>query len=155
VSEALSKVNQTTNRLSQRLGRPPTLAEVADELNLSETKLTTLLQHTAEPLSFETTFDSEEAPPTLADFLPDKQAVAPEAAAVQSSLREQLEWILNRLTLREQRVLRMRYGLDDGSVHTLEEVARHLELSRERVRQIEKRALEKLRQDQHVLVCLY
>jgi RNA polymerase primary sigma factor len=154
VSEALSKIHQTTHQMAQRLGRQPTLAELAQELHLPEAKLMVLLQRAAEPLSFESSLDTDEGHTTLADFLPDKQAVGPEAAAIQSSLREQLEWILARLPLREQRVLRMRYGLDDGSVHTLEEVARCLRLSRERVRQIEKRALEQLRQDQHVLIRL-
>lgn len=155
VTETLNRVNQTTNQLLQQLGRPPTLAEVAAELNLSEAKLTSLLQRTAEPLSFEMTFDSEDDHPALADFLPDKQAIVPEAAAIQVSLQEQLEWILNRLTHPEQRVLRLRYGLEDGAMRTLEEVARHLELTRERVRQIEKRALEKLRQDRQVLARLH
>lgn len=154
VSEALNKVNQTTHQMAQRLGRQPTLAEVAQELKLSEARLMTLLQRAAEPLSLESTLATEEDHAPLSDFLADRQAVAPEAAAVQVSLREQLEWILSRLPWREQRVLRMRYGLDDGSAHTLEEVARCLRLSRERVRQIERRALEQLRQDQHVLLRL-
>ncbi|HIE53299.1 MAG TPA: sigma-70 family RNA polymerase sigma factor [Armatimonadetes bacterium] len=148
--ESLSKISQATVRLTQHLGRQPTLEELARELGISETKLALMLQRTAEPLSFEATLDSSDGDaPELADFLPDKQAVAPDEAAIHASLHEQLEAVLSRLSPREQSILRLRFGLDDGDTHTLEEVASRLELSRERVRQIEKRALEKLREDKN------
>lgn len=151
LTDTLHQVNRANQRLLQRLGRPPTLAELAGELGLPEQKLAFLLLRTGEPVSMDTAFETEEGQSRLADYLPDRNALSPDEAVFQASLREQVERLLTRLSSREQNVLRLRFGLDDGETHTLQEVSHHLGLSRERVRQIEKQALRKLRQDKFAI----
>ncbi len=144
LGETLNRIQVARRRLTQELGRDPTDAELAKELEMSEEKLRDLRRTAQDPVSLAMPV-GEEADSTLADFIPDPQALDADDAAVSGMLRVQIALALGQLTDRERRVLEMRYGLSDGQPHTLEEVGRAFGVTRERVRQIEVKALRKLR----------
>jgi len=142
--ETINRLVKTTGSLLQTLGRDPTLDEIAQEMELSLERVTEILRVAPEPLSLETPV-GEEDDSHLSDFLPDHDARSPTDAATLMLLRERIEEALDSLTPRERDVLKMRFGLDDGCPHTLEEVGRYFQVTRERIRQIESKALKKLR----------
>lgn len=142
--ETINRLVRTRRELVQELGREPTTLEIAKEMGLSESKVAEIIRIAQEPVSLETPVGEEEDS-HLADFIPDDSAYAPVDAAMGSMMREQLMEALNTLSAREQLVLRMRFGLDDGHPQTLEEVGRAFNVTRERIRQIEAKALRKLR----------
>lgn len=144
LGETLNRVQVARRRLTQELGRDPNDAELARELGMTEEKLRDLRRTAQDPVSLATPV-GEEADSTLADFIPDPHALDADDAAVSGMLRMQIAAALNHLTDRERSVLEMRYGLSDGQPHTLEEVGREFGVTRERVRQIEVKALRKLR----------
>jgi RNA polymerase primary sigma factor len=133
--------------LVQELGREPTLEEIAEAMGVPTERVAEIIRIAPEPLSLETPIGEEEDS-HLGDFIEDQEAVSPAEAASAAILREKIEETLNKLTPRERDVLRMRFGLDDGYSRTLEEVGRHFKVTRERIRQIEAKALKKLRHPQ-------
>lgn len=142
--ETINKLIRVSRQLLQELGREPRPEEIAEEMDLSEDKVREILKIAQEPVSLETPIGEEEDS-HLGDFIPDDDAPAPAEAAAFSLLKEQLIEVLDTLTPREQKVLRLRFGLDDGRARTLEEVGKKFEVTRERIRQIEAKALRKLR----------
>lgn len=142
--ETVNKLNRVTRQLLQELGREPTLQEIAEEMDLPEEKIREIMKIVQEPVSLETPV-GEEHDSHLGDFIEDQEAPAPADAAAYELLKEQLEDVLNTLTVREESVLRLRFGLDDGRTRTLEEVGSVFGVTRERIRQIEAKALRKLR----------
>jgi RNA polymerase primary sigma factor len=142
--ETINKLMRVERQLLQDLGRQPTPAEIAAEMGIDEDKVREIQKIAQEPVSLETPIGEEEDS-HLGDFIPDEEALAPAEAASFSLLKEQLEGVLDTLTDREEEVLRLRFGLDDGRARTLEEVGRHFGVTRERIRQIEAKALRKLR----------
>ena len=130
--------------LEARLGRPATLDELAEELDLAPARVKELIPHLAEPVSLETPIGEEEDS-HLGDFIEDRAALAPAEAASHQLLKEQVEAVLDSLSGRERRVLQLRFGLEDGRARTLEEVGKEFNVTRERIRQIEAKALRKLR----------
>jgi RNA polymerase primary sigma factor len=142
--ETINKLTRTSRRLLQELGRDPTPEEIAKELGISAERVGEILKMSQEPVSLETPI-GEEDDSHLGDFIPDDGNPAPSEAASQQMLREQVEDVLASLTSRERRVLQLRFGLDDGRSRTLEEVGREFGVTRERIRQIEAKALRKLR----------
>ena len=142
--ETINKLIRVSRQLLQELGREPTPEEIAAEMDLTEDKVREILKIAQEPVSLETPIGEEEDS-HLGDFIPDDEAPAPAEAAAFSLLKEQLIEVLDTLTPREQKVLRLRFGLDDGRARTLEEVGKRFDVTRERIRQIEAKALRKLR----------
>ncbi|WDV48246.1 RNA polymerase sigma factor RpoD [Clostridiaceae bacterium M8S5] len=142
--ETINKLIRVSRQLLQDLGRDPSPEEIAAEMNLDEEKVREIMKIAQEPVSLETPIGEEEDS-HLGDFLPDNDALAPSEAATFTMLKEQLIEVLDTLTEREQKVLRLRFGLDDGRARTLEEVGREFDVTRERIRQIEAKALRKLR----------
>jgi len=142
--ETINKLIRVSRQLLQDLGREPTPEEIANEMNLEEDKVREILKIAQEPVSLETPIGEEEDS-HLGDFIPDDDAQAPAEAATFTLLKEQLIEVLDTLTPREQKVLRLRFGLDDGRARTLEEVGKEFDVTRERIRQIEAKALRKLR----------
>jgi RNA polymerase primary sigma factor len=142
--DTLNRLSRIARQLTQELGREPTTAELAAAANLPLERVRELLQTAQEPVSLEMPVGQEEES-TLGEFLEDERAVAPLDAAAMSLLREQVQALLATLSERERRVLAMRFGLEDGQTYTLEEVGRAFGVTRERVRQIEAKALRKLR----------
>ena len=142
--ETINRVIRTSHSMVQRLGREPTVTEIADEMKLDPSKVEEILKIAQEPVSLETPIGEEEDS-HLGDFIQDEEASQPAEAASYTLLREQLEDVLRSLTPREEQVLRMRFGLLDGKAHTLEEVGKEFDVTRERIRQIESKALRKLR----------
>ncbi|KAB3533235.1 RNA polymerase sigma factor RpoD [Alkaliphilus serpentinus] len=142
--ETINKLIRVSRQLLQELGREPKPEEIAKEMDLSEDKVREILKIAQEPVSLETPIGEEEDS-HLGDFIPDDDAPAPAEAAAFSLLKEQLIEVLDTLTPREQKVLRLRFGLDDGRARTLEEVGKKFDVTRERIRQIEAKALRKLR----------
>ena len=144
VTDTLGRINKTRGTLRERLGRMPTRAELASALNMTEEKLSDLIRGAVEPLSLETPI-GEEGESRLADLIPAKDEHNPVSEATRGALRDELMAALDELTPREKDVIMLRYGLDGDEPRTLEEVGRALEVTRERVRQIESSALTKLR----------
>ncbi len=144
VTDTLGRINKTRGTLRERLGRMPTRTELSAALNMTEEKLSELLRGAIEPLSLETPI-GEEGESRLADLIPATDAQNPLAEATKGALRDELDAALDELTPREKEVIKLRYGLDGNEPRTLEEVGRELEVTRERVRQIESSALSKLR----------
>jgi RNA polymerase primary sigma factor len=144
LGETLNRIQATRRNLTQKYGRDPTDAELAAELNMSEEKLRELRRTAQDPVSLATPV-GEEADSTLADFIPDPHALDADDAAASGMLRDQIASALDQLTERERKVLELRYGLSDGQPRTLEEVGKAFGVTRERVRQIEVKALRKLR----------
>jgi RNA polymerase primary sigma factor len=142
--ETINKLMRVERQLLQELGRQPTPAEIAKEMGIEESKVREIQKIAQEPVSLETPIGEEEDS-HLGDFIPDEDALAPAEAASMRLLKEQLEDVLDTLTDREEEVLRLRFGLDDGKARTLEEVGRVFGVTRERIRQIEAKALRKLR----------
>mgnify|MGYP003290829114 CR=1 FL=1 len=142
--ETINRVSRASHELTQDLGRDPTATEIADKLSLSTEKVEEIMRVAQEPISLETPI-GEEDDSHLGDFIQDEDASEPADAAAYAMLREQLSGVLKTLTPREEKVLRLRYGLEDGKMHTLEEVGDEFEVTRERIRQIEAKALRKLR----------
>ncbi len=142
--ETINKLIRVQRQLLQDLGREPSPEEIGEEMDLTPEKVREILKIAQEPVSLETPIGEEEDS-HLGDFIPDDDAPAPAEAAAYSLLREQLVDVLDTLTPREQKVLRLRFGLDDGRSRTLEEVGKTFDVTRERIRQIEAKALRKLR----------
>lgn len=142
--ETINRLIKTSGQLLQDLGREPTIDELARELGMGVERVSEIIRIAPEPLSLETPIGEEEDS-HLADFIEDQEAISPAEAASDMILREKIEEALNNLTPRERDVLKMRFGLDDGYSRTLEEVGRHFKVTRERIRQIEAKALKKLR----------
>lgn len=142
--ETINKVMRVERQLLQELGRQPAPEEVANEMGMSVDKIREVLKIAQEPIPLETPIGEEEDS-HLGDFIPDEEITAPSDAASQVMLKEELEEVLKTLTDREAKVLKMRFGLEDGRMRTLEEVGRDFNVTRERIRQIEAKALRKLR----------
>ncbi|MGI6663965.1 MAG: RNA polymerase sigma factor RpoD [Christensenellaceae bacterium] len=142
--ETINKLIRISRQLLQKYGRDPTPEELAKEMDISEEKVREILKIAQEPVSLETPIGEEEDS-HLGDFIPDEDAPAPPEAAAFTLLKEQLMEVLDTLTPREMKVLKLRFGLDDGRARTLEEVGREFQVTRERIRQIEAKALRKLR----------
>ncbi|MDQ6421103.1 RNA polymerase sigma factor RpoD [Paenibacillus sp. LHD-117] len=142
--ETINKLIRVSRQLLQELGREPTPEEIAVEMELSTEKVREIMKIAQEPVSLETPI-GEEDDSHLGDFIEDQEALAPADAAAYELLKEQLEDVLDTLTEREENVLRLRFGLDDGRTRTLEEVGKVFGVTRERIRQIEAKALRKLR----------
>jgi RNA polymerase primary sigma factor len=142
--ETINKLIRVSRQLLQELGREPTPEEIASEMDISVERVREILKIAQEPVSLETPIGEEEDS-HLGDFIEDEDAPAPAEAASFILLKEQLEEVLETLTHREEKVLRLRFGLDDGRARTLEEVGQEFGVTRERIRQIEAKALRKLR----------
>ena len=142
--ETINKLIRVSRQLLQELGREPLPEEIAEEMNLPVERVREILKISQEPVSLETPIGEEEDS-HLGDFIPDDDALAPADAASHTLLREQLSKVLYTLTPREEKVLRLRFGLEDGRARTLEEVGKVFNVTRERIRQIEAKALRKLK----------
>lgn len=142
--ETINKLIRVSRQLLQELGREPSPEEIAEKMDLTPEKVREILKIAQEPVSLETPI-GEEDDSHLGDFIEDQEALAPSDAAAYELLKEQLEDVLDTLTDREENVLRLRFGLDDGRTRTLEEVGKVFGVTRERIRQIEAKALRKLR----------
>lgn len=142
--ETINKLIRVSRQLLQEYGREPTPEEIAKAMNISEAKVREIIKIAQEPVSLETPIGEEEDS-HLGDFIADDDTPAPAEMASHALMREQLWEVLNTLTPREEKVLRLRFGLDDGNQRTLEEVGREFKVTRERIRQIEAKALRKLR----------
>jgi len=142
--ETINKLIRTSRALVQELGREPTSEEIAQRMDIPVSKVRKVLKIAQEPISLETPIGEEEDS-HLGDFIEDRQVVSPSDAVINLNLKEQTESVLKSLTPREERVIKMRFGVGDGSEHTLEEVGQNFAVTRERIRQIEAKALRKLR----------
>lgn len=142
--ETINRLIRTSQQLLQGLGREPTLEELAKEMDVAVERVSEIMRVAPEPLSLEMPVGEEEDS-HLADFLQDVDMLSPSDATTKVVLREKIEEALDQLSVRERDVVRMRFGLDDGYPHTLEEVGKHFHVTRERIRQIEAKALKKLR----------
>lgn len=142
--ETINRLTRTTRTLIQKLGRDPTASEIASAMGLTEARVAEIQKIALDPISLETTIGDEEDS-KISDFIEDETAVSPLEATSQVLLREQLLSVIETLTPREQKVIRMRYGLDNSHPRTLEEVGKEFNVTRERIRQIEAKALRKLR----------
>jgi len=142
--ETINRLIRISRRLLQDLGREPTSEEIAEQMEISPEKVREIIKVSQEPVSLETPIGEEEDS-HLGDFIEDHTALAPADAASHQLLKEQVEDVLESLTERERKVLQLRFGLDDGRSRTLEEVGKEFHVTRERIRQIEAKALRKLR----------
>ena len=142
--ETINKLIRTSRALVQELGREPTSEEIARRMDIGVSKVRKVLKIAQEPISLETPIGEEEDS-HLGDFIEDRQVVSPAEAVINVNLKEQTESVLKTLTPREEKVIKMRFGVGDGSEHTLEEVGQNFAVTRERIRQIEAKALRKLR----------
>jgi RNA polymerase primary sigma factor len=142
--ETINKLIRTSRALVQELGREPTSEEIAKRMDIPVSKVRKVLKIAQEPISLETPIGEEEDS-HLGDFIEDRNVVSPSEAVININLKEQTEALLKTLTPREEKVIKMRFGLGDGSEHTLEEVGQNFAVTRERIRQIEAKALRKLR----------
>jgi len=144
--ETLSKFVQARRRLLQELGREPLPEEIAAEMGLSVEKVRHIMKISQATISLETPVGEGDSDSVLAEFVKDEEGVPPSLSAARNLLRERLKEILVDLTPREQKILSMRFGLDDGITHTLEEVGKEFGVTRERIRQIEAKSLERIRE---------
>jgi len=144
--ETLSKFVQARRRLLQELGREPLPEEIAAEMGLSVEKVRHIMKISQATISLETPVGEGDSDSILAEFVKDEEGVPPSLSAARNLLRERLKEILVDLTPREQKILSMRFGLDDGITHTLEEVGKEFGVTRERIRQIEAKSLERIRE---------
>ncbi|MCI6737893.1 MAG: RNA polymerase sigma factor RpoD [Intestinibacter sp.] len=142
--ETINKLIRVSRQLLQELGRDPKPEEIAKEMDMSVEKVREIMKIAQDPVSLETPIGEEEDS-HLGDFIPDEDALAPAEAAAYSLLKDQIEEVLGSLNEREQKVLKLRFGLEDGRARTLEEVGKEFDVTRERIRQIEAKALRKLR----------
>ncbi|MFA5084416.1 MAG: sigma-70 family RNA polymerase sigma factor [Candidatus Paceibacterota bacterium] len=149
--ETISKYTQIKRRLTQELGRVPLAEEIANEMGIDVSKIHYIQKISQEVISLETPLDENESEGvTLSDFIKDEQSLTPEQLASHTLLRNQLKEIISDLAPREQKILSMRFGLEDNVTHTLEEVGKEFGVTRERIRQIEAKSLEKIRQHQKI-----
>jgi RNA polymerase primary sigma factor len=144
MNETINKLVRTQRKLQQELGREPSTEELAKKMDLPVPKIRKVLRIAQEPISLETPVGEEEES-HLGDFIIDRRVVSPSEAVINLNLREQTAEVLKTLSPREEKIIKMRFGLMDGSEHTLEEVGQHFAVTRERIRQIEAKALRKLR----------
>ena len=144
--ETISKYSQARRRLLQDLGREPLPEEIAAEMGLEVEKVHHIMKISQETVSLETPVGDDEDDSILAEFIEDEKEASPSLVAARALLREKLEEILVDLQPREQKILAMRFGLEDGITHTLEEVGKEFSVTRERIRQIEAKALERIRE---------
>ncbi len=144
--ETISKYQQVRRRLTQDLGRDPLAEELASEMNLEVEKIHHIQKISQDTVSLEAPVGEDDEDSVLGDFLPDEKSLSPAQEAARRLLKDHIKEILVDLMPREQKILRMRFGLDDGITHTLEEVGKEFGVTRERIRQIEAKALEKIRQ---------
>ncbi|HET7619599.1 MAG TPA: RNA polymerase sigma factor RpoD, partial [Vicinamibacterales bacterium] len=142
--ETINKLIRTSRALVQELGREPTSEEIAQRMDIPVSKVRKVLKIAQEPISLETPIGEEEDS-HLGDFIEDRQVISPSDAVINLNLKEQTDSVLKTLTPREEKVIKMRFGVGDGSEHTLEEVGQNFAVTRERIRQIEAKALRKLR----------
>ena len=142
--EKINRMRRVSQELTQELGRKPTAAEIADELETSLQKMESLVSNAEPPLSLELPV-GDDGDTTLGDFIPDDEALSPDESAVRQQARKDIAGLLTTLTPREQQVLQLRFGLQDGQARTLEEIGDEMGKTRERIRQIEAKALRKLR----------
>jgi RNA polymerase primary sigma factor len=142
--EVVNKLLRTSRQLVQALGREPTSAEIAKQMDIPEAKVRKALKVMRTPISLETPI-GEEGDSHLGDLIEDRSRLSPAEAVINVNLKERTAHVLRTLSPREEKIIRMRFGIDDGSEHTLEEVGRSFAVTRERIRQIEAKALRKLR----------
>ena len=142
--ETINKVLRVSRQLLQELGHEASAEEISEVMNMPVERVREIMKIAQEPVSLETPIGEEEDS-HLGDFIPDDDALAPAEAASNTLLREQLEEVLHSLTPREEHVLKLRFGFEDGRTRTLEEVGKEFNITRERIRQIEAKALRKLR----------
>jgi RNA polymerase primary sigma factor len=145
IGESVSRAVRLSRRLAQELGREPTLEEIALESGITPEAMDKLIKISEPPISLETPL-GEEGDSALGDVIEDKDAISPVEAAFMETLRLALDDTLHTLTGRERRVMQLRFGINDGQERTLEEIGRRFGLTRERIRQIESKALQKLRE---------
>ncbi len=150
--EIISKYTQTKRRLSQELGREPSAEEISIEMGIDIDKVHTIQKISQDVLSLESPVGDEDEGSTLQDLVRDEKSLAPDQAADRSLLKEEIRNILADLTEREREILKMRFGLEDGINHTLEEVGEKFKVTRERIRQIEVKALEKIKEHKQVKI---
>lgn len=151
MGDIISKLAKVTRQLVQEKGREPTTAELAERLDMPEEKILYIQRISQDPVSFETPVGQEDDS-YLGDFLEDTNSLSPSEVAENKMLKELLLKVLSTLTPREQKVIRLRYGIDDGRQRTLEEVGKEFNVTRERIRQIETKALSKLRQPNRIKI---
>jgi RNA polymerase primary sigma factor len=142
--EIINKLNRTSRTLVQEMGREPTLDEIAEKMGVSLDKVQKIIKITKKPISLETPIGEEEDS-RLEDFIEDKEMISPQDAAISSNLAKQTQKVLSTLNEREEKILRMRFGIGEKHDHTLEEVGQEFDVTRERIRQIEEKALRKLK----------
>ena len=142
--ETINRLVRVSRMLLQKYSREPTPAEIAEEMGITEQRVMEIQKIAQDPVSLETPIGEEEDS-HIGDFLEDESATAPSDSVAFNMLKEQIRKVLNTLTPREEKVLRLRYGLDDGRIRTLEEVGKEFDVTRERIRQIEAKAIRKLR----------
>ena len=143
--ETINKLLRTQRRLTQELNREPTNAEIAREMEIDEAKVEHIMKIKQDISSLDASIRDDEEESVLADFIEDEETITPEESATGQLLKEQVKDMLGALTEREQKILKLRFGLEDGKQHTLEEVGQEFSVTRERIRQIEAKALAKLR----------
>ena len=144
MNEIINKLNRTSRTLVQQNGREPTQEEIAEKMGMSLDKVEKILKITQKPISLETPIGEEENS-RLEDFIEDKEAISPQDAAISSNMAKRIQKVLSILNEREEKILRMRFGIGEKHDHTLDEVGQYFELTRERIRQIEEKALRKLK----------
>jgi RNA polymerase primary sigma factor len=148
--ETINKYAQITRRLVQELGREPLPEEIAAEMGLEVDKIRHIQKISQETVSLETSVGDSDDDSVLGDFIEDTETVMPNQSASRKLLKEHIDEILNELSPREQKILKIRFGLEDGVTHTLEEVGQEFGVTRERIRQIEAKALDKIREHEDI-----
>ncbi len=144
MNDIINKLNRTSRTLVQQIGREPTLEEIAERMGMSLDKVQKVFKITKSPISLETPI-GEEGDSRLEDFIEDKEVISPQDAAISSNMAKRIQKVLSTLNEREEKILRMRFGIGEKHDHTLEEVGQYFEVTRERIRQIEEKALRKLK----------
>jgi RNA polymerase primary sigma factor len=142
--ETINKVNRTSRNLVQQMGREPTLEEIAGKMGISLDKVQKILKVIKRPISLETPIGEEEDG-RLEDFIEDKEGISPQDAAISANMANQIQRVLSTLHQREEKIVKMRFGIGEKHDYTLEEVGQDFEVTRERIRQIEDKALRKLK----------